>query len=256
MYHHVNPAGNTVNVTPERFEAQMAHLKEQGFRSLDTKQLLEIVDRNEEIPPKSIMITFDDGWLDNWFYAYPVLKKYALKAVLFVVTSWIGNGPIRKEPHPLPEHRDCMNSIRKGEYRDVVLNWNELKEMESTGVFDIQSHTHSHIRWDKLYRNPSGLKETLKADLLTSKEFLRKELGKDSQALCWPWGVNNPHYKEAAIEAGFRLLFTTKKGCNTRSDISALKRIVIGNIGMFDFKKKLFIHSRQWLSSLYLKLFS
>lgn len=249
MYHHVNPTGNLVNVTPGRFEAQMRCLSRWGYRTVQTGELLEILSCGEAVPPKTVMITFDDGWLDNWLYAFPILKKYGLKAVLFVVTSWICDRPPRREVQPLPGHRECMRLLGSGRGEDLLLSWQELKEMEDSGLIDVQSHTHGHRRWDGGYG-------ALRDELSRSKEMIEERLEKPCIGLCWPWGMDSPVQREAAMDAGFRLLFTTRKGCNSGAgDLSALKRVVIGNIGPLGFRKKLYINSRPWLSGLYLRVF-
>lgn len=255
MYHHVNPEGNFINVTPERFEVQMRYLSAHGYKSLTIDDLKRIDTVQTEFLQRSIMITFDDGWLDNWLYAFPILKKYGLKAVLFVVTSWISEKGIRKNIQPLPSHKQCLEMMNRGQQNKVMLSWEELKEMENSGVFDIQSHTHSHIRWDKHYSDPHTCREALRKDLERARLIIKEYLGKDADALCWPWGINEPWYQDVALEAGYRFLFTTEKGCNTPDDLRSLKRIVIGNVSIFDFRKKLIVHSNKILSMAYLRLF-
>ncbi|NOY63881.1 MAG: hypothetical protein GXO97_00555, partial [Nitrospirae bacterium] len=71
MYHHVNPVGNFINVTPERFEAQMRYLSVHGYKSLTIDDLKRMSPGQDGISQRSVMITFDDGWLDNWLYAFP-----------------------------------------------------------------------------------------------------------------------------------------------------------------------------------------
>jgi len=255
MYHHVNPVGNFINVTPDRFQEQMQYLARSGYRTINTSELYDILNSEQEIDGKTVMITFDDGWLDNYLYAFPVLKKYSLKAVIFVVTSWIKGEGIRTERKTLPPHRECVEFVRTGRGGDVMLSWDELKEMQSTGLIDIQSHTHRHIRWFK-EMNDVRQREYLVEDLSRSKKIIEERLGKTCDALCWPWGDNNELSKEIALNAGYKMLFTTVKGSNyRREDLSEIKRIVIGNIRLKNFRKKLFIHRSPFLSRLYLRLF-
>ena len=87
MYHHVNPDGNFINVTPEIFEKHIRYLSEEGINALNTADFLLILAGKQPPPKRPVMITFDDGWLDNWSYAFPVLRRYHMKAVIFVVTS-------------------------------------------------------------------------------------------------------------------------------------------------------------------------
>ncbi|RMG70832.1 MAG: xylanase [Nitrospirae bacterium] len=255
MYHHVNPRGNFINVTPERFEKQMEYLAKRGYKTLNTKELYEILHSGREIDHKTLMITFDDGWLDNYLFAFPILKKYSLKAVIFVVTSWIKERGIRKERIELPSHRECVELVKEGRAGEVMLSWDEIRQMEASGLVDIQSHTHSHRRWKK-EMNEVEQKEFLMKDLSISKKTIEDRLGKTCNALCWPWGDNSELSREIALKAGYRMLFTTEKGTNhTAADLLGIKRVVIGNIGVQSLGKKLFIHSRPLISKLYLWIF-
>ncbi len=261
MYHHVNPEGDFINVKPESFKLHIRHLKNQGFTTLNTEELLSLINGQMSPPKKPVMITFDDGWLDNWIYAFPILKEYQMKAVIFVVTSWIHENGRRNrvdegDASSIPEHKKCQQRVDDGHAAEVMLSWGEIREMEASGLIDIQSHTHSHKRWDKLYRNPIDRIGILNQELIISKSLIEEKLGKQCNALCWPWGVYKEDYIYAAKGSGYKLVFTTEKGSNSpETDPYRIKRIVIGNISASNLKKKLFIHSRDWLSKAYLKHF-
>ncbi len=255
MYHHVNPEGNALNVRPDLFEKQIRYLSEKGYRTVGVQELIELLGGGSMPAGKPVMLTFDDGWLDNWFYAFPVLKRYSMKAVIFVVTSWIPEIELRKNPVVLPRHRECMEGVREGKTDDLIISWSEIREMHSSGLIEIGSHTHNHHRWadDELGLTRA---EYLKTELRTSKDMIETMLGTDCKALCWPWGDYDEESVRIATETGYGALFTTEKGTNsTAGDLSRLKRIVIGNIGPSSFRKKLFIHSSPILSRLYMRLF-
>jgi hypothetical protein len=96
----------------------------------------------------------------------------------------------------------------------------------------------------------------LQEDLQISKQIIEEKIGGQCTALCWPWGKYSEYYIEIAKSVGYKIMFTTEKGTNTgKTDPSKIKRIVIGNIGPFTFRKKLFIHSRAFLSKLYIQIF-
>jgi len=255
MYHHVNPEGTALNVRPDLFEEQIRYLSEKGYRTVGVRELIEMLEGDSMTAGKHVMLTFDDGWLDNWFYAWPVLEKYSMKAVIFVVTSWILETEHRKNPFVLPRHRECMERIREGKTDDLIISWSGIREMHSSGLIEIGSHTHTHQRWADGDRVLSRA-EHLKTELRTSKDMIEKMLGTTCDALCWPWGDYDKESVRIASEEGYRALFTTEKGTNsTADDLSGLKRIVIGNIGLSSFRKKLFIHGNPILSRLYMRLF-
>ncbi|MBF0556227.1 MAG: polysaccharide deacetylase family protein [Nitrospirae bacterium] len=246
MYHHVNTAGSFITVGMRNFERQMAFLKEHGYRTINTADLEDIL-TGRAAAKNTVMITFDDGWADNWLYAYPILRKYGLKAVFFAVTSWVHDGGIRHPGTAIPSHKECKAKVAGGLAKEVAMSWDELREMEAGGLIDVQSHTHTHKKIDE-----GGVYE----DLSQSKGLIEARLGKKCQALCWPWGIYNVNYIDSALRAGFRLLFTTELGTNTyKSDPLKIKRVAIGDIGVMKFRKKLFIHSDDGLSRLYLKVF-
>ena len=260
MYHHVNKKGDFINVRPELFDSHMKYLREHRFTALHADELLSILN-GQNPPEKPVMVTFDDGWLDNWVFAYPVLRKYGMKAVIFAITSLLPENGKRQRSDEgnapaLPLHGDCKKMTDEGRSSDVIFSWEEASEMERSGLIDIQSHTNTHRRWDKLYPDRNERTSVLHQELVTSKKIIEKKLNKECNALCWPWGIYDKDYIEAAKSAGYKVLFTTEKGTNTgASDILSIRRLPIGNISSFSLRKKLFIHSKDWLSKAYLRIF-
>lgn len=245
MYHHVNTAGSFITVGLRNFERQMAFLKDRGYRTINTEDLADILNGNATAASNTVMITFDDGWADNWHYAYPVLRKYALKAVFFVVTSWIHDGTA--EIGTFPYHKECKALVAEGRLIEAAMSWEQLREMEDSGLIDIQSHTHTHKKLDE---------DGIYQDITTSKGLIEGRLSKKCEAVCWPWGIYNDKYISDALRAGYKLLFTTELGTNTqKTGPLEIKRIAIGDIGVVKFRKKLFIHSDDGLSKLYLRIF-
>jgi peptidoglycan/xylan/chitin deacetylase (PgdA/CDA1 family) len=146
MYHSVgisNPnwIWNFLTVPHKIFEDHLQVLKTKGFNTIDLKQLYEYVGEGKPIPANSIVLTFDDGYFDNWVYAYPLLKKYGFKGTIFVNPEFVD---------PTPECRPNLEDVWAGRVRleELVshgfLSWREMREMEKEGVMDIQSHGMTH----------------------------------------------------------------------------------------------------------------
>jgi peptidoglycan/xylan/chitin deacetylase (PgdA/CDA1 family) len=261
MYHHVNPEGNFINVKPDIFEGHLRLIKSNGYTTLDSEDFLSVINGDKPVPPKPIMITFDDGWLDNWLFAFLLLKKYQMKAIIFVITSQLADNGKRQRADegavsPLPVHKECQKFVEQGRGDEVMLSWDELREMGKSGLVDIQSHTHTHQRWDKINSDDEQRRKILDEELRISKRLIEEGLGKKCRAVCWPWGKYSEEYIELAKSSGYELMFTTEKGTNTQdTEPWRIKRLTIGNISPFSLKKKLLIHSRGWLSRAYLRYF-
>jgi peptidoglycan/xylan/chitin deacetylase (PgdA/CDA1 family) len=167
-------------------------------------------------PPKSILITFDDGYLDNWVYAHPVLQKYSMHAVLFLITGLIGEGAARghagQADAQLPAvhcHLQSKALIAAGSSDAVMLRWSEVLAMKESGTFEFHSHTHTHNRWDLIDESREICLQNLKQDLADSRQAMKHRLGSVSEHFCWPQGYFNRDYVELAQTSGFRYLYTT-----------------------------------------------
>jgi peptidoglycan/xylan/chitin deacetylase (PgdA/CDA1 family) len=260
MYHHVSPNPGLVTVAPEIFEAQMRYLRDAGYATLCASEFQDFIRGNLIPPGKAVLITFDDGFLDNYVYAFPVLQQYGLRALIFTVTGWIGDGAPRAcagdtIPSKLPatpSHKQCKAAVREGHPDDVMLRWSEIRRMEANGTIEIHSHTHSHVRWDQEVKGPQERALSVSRDLEISQQTLQRQLGRTSRHLCWPWGYFEPSYQEAAAEAGFEVQYTTCKGPNvTGSDARAIQRIVVKDRAGRWFPSRLWIYRHAWAGRLY-----
>ncbi|MEF9426808.1 MAG: polysaccharide deacetylase family protein, partial [Candidatus Mariimomonas ferrooxydans] len=198
MYHHVSPPGKELNVQPENFQDHLSILCSKGWKTLSGEEFLYFL-QNNEIPKKCVLLTFDDGFADNYIYAYPLLKKYGMKAMLFAATFFIEDIEVKRNRFIPLSHKDAKNLAFTERRSEVMCTWQELKEMEDSGIFDIQSHGHSH-------NTPQYLKEKkyteLKEDLLVSKKILEKRLSKYILHFCWPGGKYDQTGVDIATEAG------------------------------------------------------
>jgi peptidoglycan/xylan/chitin deacetylase (PgdA/CDA1 family) len=121
LYHHIGEKG-----VPENwFEEHLKFISYLKMKSLTNRDVLKYMERGKRVPRNSVLITFDDGYYDNYKLAYPLLKKYGMKATLYLNTAYV--------EEDIPE--------RKFEY----LSWKEIKEMSDSGHMDIQLHSHRHM---------------------------------------------------------------------------------------------------------------
>lgn len=253
MYHHVSPSPGLVTVSPETFRAQMEWLARHGYRSIGCADV-ETFLSGGELPAKSVLITFDDGYLDNALHAFPVLAELGLRATIFLVTGWIGDGPARREGEA-PSHRECTARIAAGRGDDVMLRWSEVERMAAAGACEFHSHTHTHTRWDQRIADAAERGERLREDLVQSRETLRTRLGAPSRHLCWPQGYHDEDYRRIAREAGFDHLYTVEKGsCTADTASDRIPRVVVKDRRDGWFGRRLWLYRHPRLSAAYLRM--
>ncbi len=126
---------------PEMFEGYLAYLRRRGYTTITLRQLYDHVAGGAPLPRKPIVLTFDDGYLDNWVYAVPLLEKYGFSATVFVPTDFIQPGAT-----PRPTLADVWAGKLREEELEVYgyLNEAEIREASRRGVLDVQSHGKTH----------------------------------------------------------------------------------------------------------------
>jgi len=243
MYHHILPKNGFIASSVDEFDKQMKFLSDNGYHSLTSQEFLDFK-KGKKFPKKSVFITFDDGWRDNFVYAYPILKKYNLNATCFLVTEWIEKASEKKEEFKPLNHNECKKEVQINP-SSVILNWNEIAKMQD--VFDFHSHTHSHR--DFYF----GKEYSWNEEFIISKEILKKRLNIDSKHLCWPRGNYDEKLIKLAKES-YEILYSTKRGVNNPdNNLDEIKRIAIKKDEKW-LKKQLFLFSNPLLGTLYSKV--
>ncbi|MBU3191719.1 polysaccharide deacetylase family protein [Clostridium bowmanii] len=210
MYHSISyEKGNTARIPKEKFKEQMKYLKDNKYTTLTVDELYSYMQTGKLVPIKPIVITFDDGYKDNYTNAYPILKEFGLKATVFVITNTIDT------------EKNYLTS-------------NEIRSMDSNNM-RIASHTTAHEQLDKI-----SYSDNVKT-MTASKAKLEKILGRNINYFAYPYGVNNDSTRKAAKESGYKLAFSTQYGWIDKDDnIYSLGRIFVSsNLNLEQFKAKL-----------------
>lgn len=210
MYHSIDyEKGNELRVPKEKFRQQMSLLKEKGYTTLTLNELHEFFANDKPIPEKSVVITFDDGYVDNYYNAYPILKEFHFNAVVFVIT----------------------NNIDKVKN---YLNSDQIIELNNNGI-EIESHTVNHEKLSTLDYDKQF--ETLK----NSKEFLENLLNKNIDYIAYPYGDWNENTLMAVRNANYKMAFSTSGTWSDKSDgIYTLDRVYISaNFDINEFERRL-----------------
>jgi len=122
------------------FEKQMKWISKFGYKTITLSELYDYIFNNKKIDKKSIILTFDDGYLDNWIFAFSILKKYGLKGTIFVNPDFVDKRNIIRKQYKTDKNPKNINK------RKVLgfMSWRELKISEQESIFDIQSHALTH----------------------------------------------------------------------------------------------------------------
>lgn len=124
------------------FENQLKELRNQGYESISLSRMYDYIFEDKPIPEKTVVFTFDDGYLDNWIFAYPILKKYGFQGTIFVNPEFVDEyGGKRKR---IDEVSDTKLLETSG-----FLSWDEMRQMEQDGVMAIESHALTHTWYPK-----------------------------------------------------------------------------------------------------------
>lgn len=186
-YHNFNPVKpGSMNMTPEKFESHLKWLKDNGYTVIPLTEAVEYLQgKRSSVPPKSVVITADDGWESVYTYMYPLVKKYNVPVTLFIYPQTISAGK-------------------------NAMTWDELKELQKTGLFTIQSHTYDHpnFKQAKKRMTPDAYEKYVHSQLAKSKSILEDKMGTKITLLAWPFGIYNDELEKAAANAGYEMSFT------------------------------------------------
>ena len=210
LYHNITEDQNLhgkplLNISPGDFRLHMQTLKDEGWNTITFNDYYNHVINGTALPNKPIIISFDDGYLSNYIYAYPVLKELGMKATIFTVAGRVGEGVSNEVTYP-------------------HFTWEQAKEMEASKVISIESHSLMHINF--LETNDV---DKIQVELRRSKYLIEKNLNKECAVFAFPFGGKTDLARDLGKEAGYKMICLVGDiGANSAGeDLHRLKRITI-----------------------------
>ncbi len=200
MYHSVSLADdNSSNVVdPGSFAKQMNYLKNNGYHVIPLDDYVEGNKARKKFPHKTVVITFDDGYSDNYKNAFPVLKGRHFPATIFLISDMVG-------------------------VSENLLTWDQVKEMGQYGI-TFGSHTRHHVYL------PEASEEEMKDEIVGSKRVIEEHLGKPVDYFAYPSGGFSERIKTITALAGYKAALTTNRGYDRYDiDLYELNRVHINN---------------------------
>lgn len=201
MFHEIKNPPSEISVPPENFEKQMKYLYEHGFNAITLDDFYDFRNNKKPLPPKPIIITFDDGYRDNYTNAFPVLKKYGFKGTVFIITGAVG--------------------------KDNYLTWNMIREMYNSGLVELGAHTVNHYILSEI--SPVDAQ----SEITMSRSIIEKETGAKPTFFSYPLGKNNPEVVKAVQLEGYKGAVIMGNGTgdnrnNNNSNLLLLSRTFVG----------------------------
>ena len=217
VYHNLaaQPSGRLVQ-SAASFEQQMRYLKAEGYRALTLAEFLDFTRLNRQLPRKSVVLTFDDGYKSFKQYAYPLLKELGFAATLFVYTDYVGAGR-------------------------NALSWQELKDLQAEG-FQVQGHSKTH---SDLRRAPGETQvqfdQRMQGELAFPRDVFRRRLGQSPDAIAYPYGRWDADVLKEVKATGYLAAFTVRRQANPAfvSPLTIHRSQIYADMTLEDFAKNL-----------------
>ena len=197
MYHSIlndKKLQNDYTISPALFEKDLKYLTSNGYTTVTVEDLINYVYHGKDLPDKCIMLTFDDGYYNNYYYAYPLLKKYKCRAVI---------SPIASMTEKFTQTQDI--SVTYGHISD-----DNIREMVNSGYVEIQNHSYDmHTLTPrkgvskKRGESAEDYKNTVTNDITKAQNYLENVTGKKPSCFVYPFGAKSDGTEEIVRELGF-----------------------------------------------------
>jgi peptidoglycan/xylan/chitin deacetylase (PgdA/CDA1 family) len=192
-YHRFVPKGQSCDrlaVSERSFARQLAYLRDNNYSVISFSQLADFVEGKAAIPPKSVVLTIDDGYKSAYDVAYPILRKFGQKATIFVYSEFVG--------------------------ASAGLTWAQMKEMAASKLIDIQPHskTHSDLTIRLEGENEKAYLERIREEVRHPARAIERNLGLPIHTFSYPYGAEDDAVLDVVEAAGFRLGTTVTRGSN------------------------------------------
>lgn len=190
LYHIINRSVcDKIALAEEAFEAQLSYLQTNGYTVLSLEQAIDILEGTHTAPRRAILLTFDDGYRDNFSTALPLLQSYGMVATEFVISAYVGRNN-RWNP--------------KACYDVNHMTWDELRLWQQAGC-SIGGHTHTHLCMTRLDEIE------LYGEVVRNKSVLEEHLETPMRAFSYPYGAFNPLVQHVVSEL-YEVAFAVDNG--------------------------------------------
>ena len=230
MYHSIGDNTGKYVISQSMLENDLKILKEEGFTTITSADLIAFKEQGIPLPEKSIILTFDDGYFNNYSFAYPLLKKYNMKAVLSVVGKFT-------------EEYSTDSASLNNNYSHITFE--QIKEVSTSGLVEIANHSYNmHSIKErrgilrKKNENYEEYKINLTQDIGKCNNMLKEKCDISPIAFTYPFGCVNKESSAIINEMGFKVTYGCEEGLNKINREHNLKELKRYNRASdFDIRK-------------------
>lgn len=197
-------------ISPKALEEDMVYLKENGYTAIGGKELLAYIENGTPLPEKPVILSFDDGYYNNYLYAYPLAKKYGMKIIISPI-GYYSDQCTKSEEKLSPNYSHCT--------------WHQIKEMYDSGLVEFGNHSYNLHKSEGARLGTKRLagegvddyRELLRKDIGAAQGRLKEYLGTDTNIFVYPFGAVSKEAPEIIEEMGFKIGFSCEEHMNTIS---------------------------------------
>jgi peptidoglycan/xylan/chitin deacetylase (PgdA/CDA1 family) len=216
-YHRFGPGSGKMVLSAANFAAQLDWLTRNDYQVIRLERLIDYLEGRQPLPARSVVITIDDGYESVYRHAFPLLRKYALPATLFIYTDFIGAGD--------------------------ALSWAQIEEMAASGLVEVQAHSKTHR--NLIDRDPgetdASYRQGLEFEARAPRDLIERHVPTRVRHYAFPYGDANEVLLQVLTQQQYRLAVTVNPGGNAffTQPLMLRRTMIYGEHDLEDFKAKL-----------------
>jgi peptidoglycan/xylan/chitin deacetylase (PgdA/CDA1 family) len=218
VYHNISAQDKgKLSIAAKTFDAQIRQLHDEGFQAISLADFVAFTAGRRQLPRKSVLLTFDDGYKSFVQYARPILKDYGFGATLFIYSDFIGAGS--------------------------GLSWQDLRTLSEQG-YDVQAHSKSHANLRrKEGESEAAYAKRIEAELAYPLSLFKKNLPRPVDALAYPYGEMDDELVPFVAKYGYAVAFTVRRQSNPAfvSSLKISRAQIYSDMTAKDFTKNLVV---------------
>lgn len=244
-YHDIVPARNSdpYAITVDEFAQQLAYLKRAGYEPISLKQLDAARRGLRPLPPKPILLTFDDALRSFDVHARPLLERYGYPAIISIVTRWADAGRVNADGHTgVPMDWDALRLLARSPRIEFISHSDDLHHGIAADAHGTQAAAATARAFDTMQglESDSARAARVSKDIVRSAARIKEELGTNPIAIAWPYGEYDATLVAAAAAAGMNYHLTLDDAPTTLATLPQINRFTMQRYqGLADFSRAL-----------------